>query len=98
VELNVTIEIDSVGPTKTLVEQGFGFAFLPPIATLGEREQGRLTTRRLAAPELERSVYLAAFQSKPMSATASLVRELCRTVLHDLVQDSTWDARLEPGA
>jgi LysR family nitrogen assimilation transcriptional regulator len=98
VELKVSIEIDSIGPTKTLVEQGFGFAFLPPMATIAEREQGRLLSRRVAAPELERSVYLAAFQSKPMSSTASLVRELCRTVLHDLVQDGTWDARLEPGA
>jgi LysR family nitrogen assimilation transcriptional regulator len=97
-ELKATIEIDSVGPTKTLVEQGFGFAFLPPMATISEREQGRLMTRRVVDPQLERSIYLAAFQSKPISPTAGLIRELCRTVLNDLVQDGTWDARLESGA
>jgi LysR family nitrogen assimilation transcriptional regulator len=91
--LNVSIEIDTPGPAKALVEQGLGYAFLPAMPTSLEREQGRLVARPLD-PAIERSVYLAAGSARSLGAAAALVRELCREIMVDLVREGVWDARL----
>ena len=97
-KLNVSIEIDSAGPIKSLVVQGQGYAFLPPMATIAEREQGQLISRRVVAPEVERAIFLASVQDRPLNPTAALVRELCQGLMVDLVRGGIWDARLEATA
>jgi LysR family nitrogen assimilation transcriptional regulator len=92
-KLNVSIEIDTPGPAKALVEQGLGYAFLPATPTALEREQGRLVARPLD-PAVERSVYLTANPARPLGAAAALVRELCREIMVDLVREGVWEARL----
>lgn len=95
-KLNVSIEIDTPSLAKALVEEGLGYAFLPAMAIGAEREQGRIVTRPLS-PTVERSVYLVTSRKRPLSATAMVVRGVCREILADLVREGIWDARLEDG-
>jgi LysR family nitrogen assimilation transcriptional regulator len=92
-KLNISIEIDSHGPAKALVEQGLGYAFLPPMTTVAEREQGRLVMRAVD-PAVGRSVFLAANRTGQLGAAATAIRALCREIMIGLVRDGAWEARL----
>jgi LysR family nitrogen assimilation transcriptional regulator len=95
--LRIAFEIDSTGVIKSLVEQGLGYAFLPPMATIEERTRKALVSRRVISPAVERSLYVVSFPEKPLGSAQLHVKELCVRTLYDLVESGTWEARLEAG-
>ncbi|QDW40575.1 LysR family transcriptional regulator [Bradyrhizobium sp. KBS0727] len=93
--LHVSMEIDSYGPIKTMIEQGSAFAVLPMMAVRSERQQGLISTWRIVEPEVRRNVFLATPIDRPLSVAAVLVNNLVKPVLLRLVEEKVWEARVE---
>jgi LysR family nitrogen assimilation transcriptional regulator len=93
--LRIAFEIDSTSVIKSLVEQGFGYAFLPAMATFEERAKGKLLSRRVVSPVVERSLYAVSFPERPLGSAQLRVKELCVQTLYNLVDSGLWEARRE---
>lgn len=90
-------EIDSYAPIKTLVEQGLAFSILPAMAIKQECEEGRLVSWPIAKPELRRKIFISVPADRPLSTATLAIEKLCHELLQQLVNEGTWEARLEEG-
>ncbi|MGM0562086.1 MAG: LysR family transcriptional regulator [Pseudomonadota bacterium] len=88
-------EIDSYAPIKTLVEEGLAFSILPAMAIKTECQQGRLVSWSITNPELRRNIFISVPADRPKSAATLAIETLCHELLQQLVQEGTWEARLE---
>lgn len=96
IDLNLSLEIDSVIATKEMVAKNFGYTILPLGAVRREVEDGRLTARRFARPALSRKMYLAYSASHPSSNAATAVREVMRQVVRENLASGDWSWRPAP--
>lgn len=90
-------EIDSYAPIKTLVERGLAYSILPAMAIKEECEQGRLVSWPITNPELRRKIFISVPADRPLSSATLAIEQLCQELLQKLVQEGTWEARLEDG-
>lgn len=95
--LNTTIDVDSYGNIKELVEEGMGYSVLPFNAIAREVQEGRLMHWPIRKPELQRDVYLVHASDRPMPNAVAVIEALCRETLLDLVDTGRWKgARVLP--
>jgi LysR family nitrogen assimilation transcriptional regulator len=84
-EPNIGFEVRSVPAMKSLILRGAGSGILPYAAVLSEVREGRLLARRVTAPALRRSLYLALRTGTAAPRNAVALRALVRESLHELV-------------
>jgi LysR family nitrogen assimilation transcriptional regulator len=92
-ELNITLEIDSVPATKELVEKDLGYTILGMGAVKREVEDGRLTARTITSPNLSRNMFLAYSSKRPSSKASNAVRQIIRTVVQEGIASGQWSWR-----
>lgn len=88
--LNSIVDVDSYNNIKTLVESGMGFSILPENAISSEVAEGRLQSWDIIEPQINRSIYLAHLENRPMTHAVAAVLELARETLCDLVKTGRW--------
>lgn len=94
IDLNVCIELDSLSEIKTLVTRGFGSTVLSQSAAREEQDRGELEAIRITDPVIDRSVYIAQLQHRPLSSAAYAVHELMNSCVKQLVEEGRWRAEL----
>lgn len=90
VSLTVSIEIDSLAHTKTLVGSGLGYTLLPHAAVAGELLRRELSAARVEGVDLSRGVSFARNLSRPFTHAAIEVEDLARKILGDMIADGRW--------
>jgi LysR family nitrogen assimilation transcriptional regulator len=95
VALNVWTEIDSLTQVKALVAEGEGFSILSEGAIRPELVGGQLHAARLSEPGMTRSVHLVHNPRKPVTRAVAAVEHLAISLMHQLVRDGRWLARIE---
>src|SRR6185295_1331473 len=94
VKLDVQIEADSFRVLTSLVEEGLGYALLPPSSVRAEVAAGRLETAAIAKPAPMRELTLASPIDHPGSSAITLITELIRDELSACREDGLWDIKL----
>jgi LysR family nitrogen assimilation transcriptional regulator len=84
-EPNVAFEVRSIPAMKSLILRGTGSGILPFAAVLSEVREGRLLARRVTAPALRRTLYLAVRTGTASPRNAVALRALVRGSLRELV-------------
>ncbi len=82
VELDIYLEIDSVQTMKELVERAIGHTVLPFGAVQSEVAEGRVSARKIIAPELTRTLYVVYSSRRLPSKAFSILRD----VIHQVVE------------
>jgi LysR family nitrogen assimilation transcriptional regulator len=82
---NIAFEVRSIPAMKNLILRGAGSGILPYAAVLPEVREGRLNARRVTAPALRRSLYLAVRTGTASPRNAVALRALVRDSLHEFV-------------
>jgi LysR family transcriptional regulator, nitrogen assimilation regulatory protein len=93
ITLNVTAEVDGLPQIKLLVERGVGFSILSLSAVREEVSGGRIGTRRIVSPTLQRTVSLCTLKERPPTAAAEAVRQLLHRTIRDLIERDAWPCR-----
>ncbi len=95
VRLNVTVEIDSFASMKKAVAQGLGHTILSWAAVAEEIERGELVARRIIEPNVSRCVVYAE-RHEPISHRAqSVITDLVKAQIIQLVDAGRWRAKLQ---
>lgn len=94
IDLNVCIELDSLSEIKALVMRGFGSTVLSYSAAREALDRGELEAIRITDPVIDRSVYIAELQHRPLSSAAYAVHELINSCVKQLVEEGRWRAEL----
>jgi LysR family nitrogen assimilation transcriptional regulator len=90
VRLRVTLEVDSVALTKTLVRAGAGYSILAYAAIRNEIAAGELVAHRIERPAILSSVAIATLRERRAGRLVSAVAALLREKLHALVTGPAW--------
>lgn len=93
IKLNVQLEADSFRVLTSLVEEGLGFALLPPSSVHGEVADGRLETAPVSKP-MTRELIFASPIDGPASTASLAVTALLREEVAACRKDGVWDIRL----
>jgi DNA-binding transcriptional LysR family regulator len=93
IKLNVQLEADSFRVLTSLVEEGLGFALLPPSSVHGEVADGRLETAVVSKP-MTRELIVASPIDRPPSTATVAVTALLREEVAVCRKDGVWDIRL----
>ena len=94
--LSVAIEVDSYSNIKELVKAGFGCSILPLNAIKREVEAGEMRSWSIEAPSVQRAVYLAHSEERPMTNAVSAIHALIQDVLRDLLTAGAWAGATPP--
>lgn len=94
VTLSVSIEIDSLAHTKTLVASGMGYTLLSHAAVRTELASGELAAARIDGVDLSRSVSFVRNPAQTLSRASIEVEDLGRRLLREAVQENRWQATL----
>jgi LysR family nitrogen assimilation transcriptional regulator len=92
-KLNVQLEADSFRVLTSLVEEGLGFALLPPSSVRGEVADGRLEVVAISKP-LTRELIVASPIDRPVSIATTAVTALLRDEVSACRKEGLWDIRL----
>ena len=93
IKLNVQLEADSFRVLTSLVEEGLGFALLPPSSVHGEVADGRLETAVVSKP-MTRELIFASPIDRPVSTASVAVTALLREEVAACRKDGVWDIKL----
>ncbi|MDH2347281.1 LysR substrate-binding domain-containing protein [Bradyrhizobium sp. SSUT77] len=93
IKLDVQLEADSFRVLTSLVEEGLGFALLPPSSVHGEVADGRLETAVVSKP-MTRELIFASPIDRPVSTASLAVTALLREEVAACRNDGLWDIRL----
>jgi DNA-binding transcriptional LysR family regulator len=93
IKLNVQLEADSFRVLTSLVEEGLGFALLPPSSVHGEVADGRLETAAISKP-MSRELIVASPIDRPASMATAAVTALLREEIAGLRKEGVWDIKL----
>jgi LysR family transcriptional regulator, nitrogen assimilation regulatory protein len=93
IKLNIQLEADSFRVLTSLVEEGLGFALLPPSSVHGEVADGRLETAVVSKP-MTRELIFASPIDRPVSTASLAVTALLREEVAACRKDGVWDIRL----
>jgi LysR family transcriptional regulator, nitrogen assimilation regulatory protein len=92
-KLDVQLEADSFRVLTSLVEEGLGFALLPPSSVRGEVADGRLEVAAISKP-LTRELIVASPIDRPVSIATTAVTALLRDEVSACRKEGLWDIRL----
>jgi LysR family transcriptional regulator, nitrogen assimilation regulatory protein len=90
VDLNIGLEMDSLGQIKELVARGSYFTILAPVAANDFVARGDLVASRIVDPVMTRSIYLLRKLTRPQTYVARNVEQLAYDVIRDLVRRGIW--------
>jgi len=93
IKLDVQLEADSFRVLTSLVEEGLGFALLPPSSVHGEVADGRLETAMVSKP-MTRELIFASPIDRPVSIASLAVTALLRDEVAACRKDGVWDIKL----
>jgi len=93
IKLNVQLEADSFRVLTSLVEEGLGFALLPPSSVHAEVEDGRLETAMVSKP-MTRELIFASPIDRPASTASLAVTALLREEVAACRKEGAWDIKL----
>ena len=93
IKLNVQLEADSFRVLTSLVEEGLGFALLPPSSVHGEVADGRLETASISKP-MTRELIVASPIDRPVSTATVAVTALLREEVAACRKEGVWDIKL----
>ena len=93
IKLNVQLETDSFRVLTSLVEEGLGFALLPPSSVHGEVADGRLETAAVSKP-MTRELIIASPIDRPVSTATVAVTALLREEVAACRKEGIWDIKL----
>jgi LysR family transcriptional regulator, nitrogen assimilation regulatory protein len=93
IKLDVQLEADSFRVLTSLVEEGLGFALLPPSSVRAEVAGGRLETAAVARPLL-RELIIASPIDRPASIATTAVTALLREEVAACRKEGLWDIKL----
>ncbi|GLR90936.1 LysR substrate-binding domain-containing protein [Bradyrhizobium iriomotense] len=93
IKLDVQLEADSFRVLTSLVEEGLGFALLPPSSVHGEVADGRLETAVVSKP-MTRELIVASPIDRPPSTATVAVTALLREEVTACRKDGVWDIKL----
>jgi len=93
IKLDVQLEADSFRVLTSLVEEGLGFALLPPSSVRNEVAAGRLETAAISKP-LSRELIIASPVDRPASTATSAVTALLRDEIAACRKEGLWDIKL----
>ncbi|MGY3602961.1 LysR substrate-binding domain-containing protein [Bradyrhizobium sp. Leo121] len=93
IKLDVQLEADSFRVLTSLVEEGLGFALLPPSSVRSEVADGRLETAAIAKP-LSRELIIASPIDRPTSIATTAVTTLLREEVAACRKEGLWDIKL----
>jgi len=93
IKLNVQLEADSFRVLTSLVEEGLGFALLPPSSVHAEVASGRLETAAISKP-MTRELIVASPVDRSVSTATLAVTALLRDEVAACRKDGLWDIKL----
>jgi DNA-binding transcriptional LysR family regulator len=93
-KLKVQVEADSFRVLTSLVEEGLGYALLPPSSVRSEIADGRLETSSISDPAPFRELAVASPGDHPGSAAIALVTNLLRAEVAACRAEGLWDINL----
>jgi LysR family transcriptional regulator, nitrogen assimilation regulatory protein len=93
IKLNVQLEADSFRVLTSLVEEGLGFALLPPSSVHGEVADGRLETVSISKP-MTRELIVASPIDRSVSTATVAVTALLREEVAACRKEGVWDIKL----
>jgi DNA-binding transcriptional LysR family regulator len=93
IKLNVQLEADSFRVLTSLVEEGLGFALLPPSSVHAEVASGRLETAAISKP-MTRELIVASPIDRSVSTATIAVTALLREEVAACRKDGVWDIKL----
>lgn len=85
VQPNIAFEVRSIPAMKSLILRGAGAGILPYASVISEVRDGRLIARRITAPALRRTLYLALRAGHTPLRNEVALHALIRESLHDHV-------------
>lgn len=88
--LPVTIEIDSLAHTKTLIALGLGYTLLPHAAVSVELSKGMLSAAHIEGLDLSRSVSFVRNPAQPLTRASIELEDLARQILREMIKDGRW--------
>lgn len=86
----VTLELDSLTHTKTLVASGYGYTLLPHAAIMHELARGELSAAHIVGIDLSRTVAIARNPTQAITRAAIEVEDLAAQLLHEMIADGRW--------
>ncbi|MGE5159124.1 MAG: LysR substrate-binding domain-containing protein [Gemmatimonas sp.] len=92
--LDIQVEADSFRVLTSLVEEGLGFALLPPSSVRDEVASGKLEIAAIAKPSPIRELIIASPIDHPGSAAISAVTALLRSETEACRDEGLWDIEL----
>jgi len=93
IKLNVQLEADSFRVLTSLVEEGLGFALLPPSSVHGEVADGRLEITAVSKP-MTRELIFASPIDRPASTASLAITALLREEVAACRKEGVWDIKL----
>jgi LysR family transcriptional regulator, nitrogen assimilation regulatory protein len=88
------VEADSFRVLTGLVEEGLGYALLPPSSLRSEVRDGRLETAVIAKSPPMRELTIASPIDHPVSAATALITDLLRNEIRACRDEGLWDITL----
>lgn len=95
IKLDVQVEADSFRVLTSLVEEGLGYALLPPSSVRNELADGRLETSAISRPAPVRELTVASPIDHPGSTAIALVTNLLRAEVTACRAEGLWDIKLD---
>ena len=86
--LQITLEIDSVATQRDLAESGLGYTILPYAAVRQSAEAGRLFASEIVRPKISRTLNIAYAASHSANKAASAVRDVIDRVVYESIEES----------
>ncbi|MDE2377348.1 LysR substrate-binding domain-containing protein [Bradyrhizobium sp.] len=93
IKLDVQLEADSFRVLTSLVEEGLGFALLPPSSVHAEVADGRLEIAAVSKP-MSRELIVASPIDRPVSMATTAITALLREDIATLRKEGIWDIKL----
>jgi DNA-binding transcriptional LysR family regulator len=93
IKLDVQLEADSFRVLTSLVEEGLGFALLPPSSVRSEVAEGRLKVAAISRP-MTRELIVASPIDRPASTATIAITALLRNEIAACRQLGLWDIKL----
>jgi LysR family nitrogen assimilation transcriptional regulator len=93
-KLDIQVEADSFRVLTSLVEEGLGFALLPPSSVRDEVKAGKLEVAAIAREGPMRELIIASPIDHPGSAAIAAVTALLRSETAACRDEGTWDIKL----
>ncbi len=88
--LSVSLEIDSLAHTKTLVAAGLGYTLLPHAAIRAELADGELSSAHIDGIDLSRSVSFFRNPAQALTRASIEVEDLARRLLREMIANGQW--------